>query len=381
MLQTLSKSFQSNPEFIETTTSLLQETFQMLVAATFAILGLWYIVVGLQQPELLGGQFWVVFFTALALLRLVVFLKDRSFLAAVVCWLVGLAGLNLLAVFMFNRPEQLFFFALLPLLAVILGGWPGGVMAEGLVIILLAWLGHSAFTTYLAPFGMLIPVLGAVTGLLGWIASRTMVTLSGWSYYNFNMAREKMDEARQHRGQVYKMLKDLDLAYYRLERANAALVAAWREAENAERSKSEFVTYVSHEMRTPLNLIAGFSEMILTSPESYGGIPLPGAYREDLNKISQNAGHLLELVDDIVDLSRINVGKITLAREPVDLAGLVIETANMVGDYLKLKGLELHLNLPANLPLVPVDRLRIRQVLLNLLVNAARFHRGGVDHY
>lgn len=139
----------------------------------------------------------------------------------------------------------------------------------------------------------------------------------------------------------------------------------------------EFATSISHELRTPLNLIVGFSEMMMTSPESYGATVLPGAYRRDLNSIYNSAQHLLALVDDVIDLARIDAGKIALAREEVDLAVLVREATNMVHDYILAKGLEMEVHIASDMPRLWLDRLRIRQVFLNLLVNAARFTKKG----
>jgi signal transduction histidine kinase/CheY-like chemotaxis protein len=202
--------------------------------------------------------------------------------------------------------------------------------------------------------------------------SRALFNLTEWYIFSFAQAQQKVQEAREHRAHVFRLFKELDQAYYRLNRANTALVAARKSAEEAERFKTEFVTNVSHELRTPLNLIVGFTEMMITSPESYEGVQLPGPYRSDLNAVHNSAQHLLALVNDVLDLARIEVGKLAVAREGVDFAALVDETAAIVRDYISAKGLELRIDVEPGLPTMWLDRLRIRQVLLNLLVNAAR---------
>jgi CheY-like chemotaxis protein/nitrogen-specific signal transduction histidine kinase len=169
----------------------------------------------------------------------------------------------------------------------------------------------------------------------------------------------------------------LDRANHQLDKANAALTAAWRVADEAERFKTEFITNISHEMRTPLNLIIGFSQMMVTSPESYGGKPLPSGYRSDLHTVYRSAQHLLALVDDVIDLTRIDAGKIPLVRYEIELGTLVQETAEIVRKYIAAKGLELRLEVAPGLPTVWADRQRIRQVLLNLLTNGARHTRQG----
>jgi signal transduction histidine kinase/CheY-like chemotaxis protein len=186
-----------------------------------------------------------------------------------------------------------------------------------------------------------------------------------------------MEDAQQHRAQLATMIKDLDQAYYRLERSNAALVAARKVAEDAEHFKTEFITNVSHEIRTPLNLIAGFSDVMLTAPESYDGLALPGPYRSDLISIRRSAQHLLDITEDILNLARIEVGKTMLICEEVALIELVSETTDTVRDLIAAKGVSLNLRIAADLPTLLLDRLRIRQVLLNLLVNAARFTERG----
>jgi signal transduction histidine kinase len=225
--------------------------------------------------------------------------------------------------------------------------------------------------------GAIILSATVVTFVVGWILTRALYNLTEWYFFSFRQAQQKVQEARQHRGQVLQLFKELDQAYYRLNRVNTALVAARKEAEEAERFKTEFVTNVSHELRTPLNLIVGFSEMMMTSPESYDGVQLPGAYRSDINAINHSARHLLALVDDVLDLARIEVGRLAITRDAVDFATFVKETVAFVSDNIAAKGLELRVQVEPQLPTLWIDRLRIRQVLLNMLVNSARHTSAG----
>jgi signal transduction histidine kinase/CheY-like chemotaxis protein len=282
------------------------------------------------------------------------------------------AGLTM-TIYFFRQPELALLFVLLPLLSMVTMRWSIAVGMEALVIGLLWWL----WTTPAAPglgerYPVTVLLASMISLMLGIILMRALFHLTEWYIYSFSQALQKVQEARRHRAQVLQLFKELDQAYYRLDRANAALVAARKSAEEAERFKTEFVTNVSHELRTPLNLIVGFSEMMITSPESYGGVQLPGAYRSDINAVNHSAQHLLALVDDVLDLARIEVGRLALAREPVEIASFIEETVEIVRDYIAAKGLALHIDVEQNLPTLWVDRLRIRQVLLNLLVNAAR---------
>jgi signal transduction histidine kinase/CheY-like chemotaxis protein len=217
-----------------------------------------------------------------------------------------------------------------------------------------------------------------LTVAVAWTLDRNLVIAIEWSLQSYDQALKSTQEARGHRAQLVEALKQLDRAYYRLERASAALETAWKAAETAERSKSEFVTNISHELRTPLNLIVGFSEMIATSPETYGTL-LPTAYRADMFAIYRSAQHLLTLTTDVLDLARVGIGRLALSREPADLAEIIGGACDIVREYVAAKGLQLTVAAEPDLPLFSVDRLRIRQVLLNLLTNAARFtERGGI---
>jgi len=205
-----------------------------------------------------------------------------------------------------------------------------------------------------------------------------MVIAVDWALRAYDQALRNAQDARDHRAKLVRALKQLDEAHYRLERANAALQLAWRAAEAAEQSRAEFVTNISHELRTPLNLIIGFSEMMLTSPESYGE-PLPASYRGDLNAIYRSARHLLALTNDVLDLARVGTGRLVLTREPVAIAQVINDACDIVREYVIAKGLWLRTDIQPELPLLTLDRLRIRQVILNLLTNAARFtEHGGI---
>ncbi|MDA8217232.1 MAG: ATP-binding protein, partial [Dehalococcoidales bacterium] len=210
-----------------------------------------------------------------------------------------------------------------------------------------------------------------------WTLVHRLYLVLQWYADSYVEADRKTQEAREHRAELVEARKQLSEAYRRLERANAALTFAWRVADTAERSKTEFVTNISHELRTPLNLIVGYSEMMMTSPASYGGEVLPLAYRGDLNAIYRGAQHLLALTEDVLDLARFETGHLSLAREPVDLGQVVADATALVREYIESKGLQLQLTVTPDLPTLMLDRLRIRQVMLNLLTNAARFTEHG----
>jgi signal transduction histidine kinase/CheY-like chemotaxis protein len=378
MWQPLRLSVKTSPEFASSVKELSQQTSTKLILSVGIVYLLWHFTATIAWPGGIGWMIWLISPIMLVTSALAWWLVTRRFLLSQVVWLAGLFLTISLSVALFHEPRIAYLYALLPLAGVITLGWPAGVAMEALTLAAL-WTGRHAGLPVVFPSDEALLVLagGGFTTLLGWAASDSLLTVVYWSLSSYEQAREMTDEAQRNRGQLARVLKDLDQAYYRLQRANAALLVAWRTASEAERFKSEFATTISHELRTPLNLVVGFTEMMMTSPESYGNAVLPGAYRRDLNAVYTSAQHLLALVDDVIDLARIDAGRIALAREEVDLAALVREATGMVHDYVSAKGLDLQVHLDDNLPLVYLDRLRVRQVLLNLLVNAARFTKQG----
>jgi signal transduction histidine kinase/CheY-like chemotaxis protein len=378
MWYALRHSSRRDTEAASSTADLLLAASRRLILTTAACYLVVHAVATVTWPQALGWRAWALAAVMGAATGLPLILLSRHPVAALMLWQAGMAAVISLMVALFSEPRAAYLYALLPLVATVTLGGPAGILAELAVAALLAWISTGLMPQALPP-SQTVGILagGALAGLMGWAAEDTLLTVTQWSSASYGEAQQHMEEARMHRGRLAAALKDLDQAYYRLGRANATLVAAWKAAEEAERFKAEFVANISHELRTPLNLVIGFSETMMTAPESYGGVPLPGPYRTDLNAIYHSARHLRALVDDVLDLARIDAGKITLTREEVDLDSLVAEATDIVRNYISAKGLTLRVRLPAGLPPVRIDRLRIRQVLLNLLVNAARFSEQG----
>jgi PAS domain S-box-containing protein len=146
---------------------------------------------------------------------------------------------------------------------------------------------------------------------------------------------------------------------------------AKEEAEQANRAKSEFLSSVSHELRTPLTAILGFIEMLCAHPSLQGG---PPEIEEHLAIIRQNGQFLLALIDDLLDISRIEAGQLRVEREPCSPAQIV---SNVI-ESLRAKAEARHLRIEAEFvgvipPVIATDRLRLQQILVNLLDNAIKF--------
>ena len=219
---------------------------------------------------------------------------------------------------------------------------------------------------------------GASWGILGvaWAALRPVYASAEWSWSRYEQARLQAEQARTAHADLKQALKDLAEAGVQMARLNQLLGAARRAAEEAERAKAEFVANVSHELRTPLNMIIGFSEMMLRNPQAYGRIP--AALKADLAVILRNSQHLSDLIDDVLDLSQIEAGRMALTRERVALSEIIEAACEAIRPLFASKNLYLTTEVPPDL-VVYCDRTRMREVVLNLLSNAGRFtEQGGV---
>ncbi len=158
------------------------------------------------------------------------------------------------------------------------------------------------------------------------------------------------------------------------KRAEEALRAAKEEAEVANRAKTEFLANVTHELRTPLNAVIGLSELMTEA--TFGPLGHP-KYTEYAKDITESGRHLLELIEDILDLSRIEVGKLKLYEEKVDVVKVVRACMMILRPRAEAGRIEIQTLLPEDVPSLMADAGKLKQILLNILSNAIKFTPAG----
>jgi len=231
-----------------------------------------------------------------------------------------------------------------------------GILQSNEVILALAliWL------AFILQYAVYRPVYQAVT----------------WYRSNYNMIQVELEMLRSEREERGKLIEELDHANRQLAALFDKTIVLRQIAEDSEKSKAIFVAKVSHEFRTPLSMIIGLSGLILSDQDIYGS-KLPAELVEDVTIINRNCEHLAKLVNDVLDLTRSEAGQLTINRDWTDIPPEIEEVVSEISPLIEKKRIKLTLDLPTNLPRVYCDRLRIRQVVLNLVGNAALYTERG----
>jgi signal transduction histidine kinase len=197
--------------------------------------------------------------------------------------------------------------------------------------------------------------------LLTTLASQAVIATE-----NARLYEELWQAARQLEARVEERTRELHTANVQLEEARCV-------AEQASSHKSEFLANMSHELRTPLNAILGFSELL--GDERFG--TLNEKQHRYVSNVLSSGRHLLNLINDLLDLSKVEAGKIEIHREELPLREALEEALNLVNWEAAKKGLAMTLALEQNLSSLSADPVRFRQILYNLLSNAVKFTREG----
>ncbi len=234
----------------------------------------------------------------------------------------------------------------------------------------------------ISPLGDAAPVFALVAmwttvGLM-YAIYRPMHRITSWALEHYEQARHLLEESRDRKAELQAARDDLVHINRELTLLNERLQLLRQEADTARKAKALFVAKVSHEFRTPLNMIIGLADLLIETPEIYGE-KLPNSLLDDLKIVQRNCQHLAHLVEDVLSLGQIEAGQLTIHRAWVNLSEDIDTVVAIVRPLVDKKMLYLTVDCDPKVPPVNCDRTRIRQVLLNLVSNAARFtEKGGV---
>ncbi len=385
-----------SPALEESLSDLREETLTLITLFNGVMGILWFFWIGWPGAQHLSfTSAWIG--TALLLISGIgsLLLKQKN-MSLSANWLVwGFLAATVCAVFTFTSPGFIYLLILPILFASVLLSTSNLLLIAVVTSILTLGIGLVRYSTpFSAPpsrpmafiFQLTVQALSGdialpvviilFVTLTAWFSTQNLHTALMGMWSGYERARRNEEEARKHQAELARVLKALDEATYRWKRANYMMTLARDQAEDARRLKQQFAQTISHELRTPLNLIVGFIEVMVESPEYYGGT-LPPTYMRDLSIVYRNARHLQDMVNDVLDLARIEAAQMGLIPEETDIAALVQDVINTAHNLVEARGLALHVDIAPDLPHLWVDPTRIRQVLFNLLNNAARFTEQG----
>ncbi len=219
-----------------------------------------------------------------------------------------------------------------------------------------------------------------LTAAASWLATRDLVSTVQWAMESNRLAERRAERLSASEARVARTLLELEGAYeietrlnLQLQQLNKELELARQAADEANTLKTRFLANMSHELRTPLNAIINFTQFM--GKPRYG--ELSPRQIELQERVLVNSEHLLGLINDILDLSKIEAGRMELQLENFDLQPILNGVMATAVGLTKGKGLTLESDVEDELPPVRGDKVRVRQILLNLLSNAAKFTDAG----
>jgi len=227
-------------------------------------------------------------------------------------------------------------------------------------------MGGVSWDSFISLFS-LFPPLALTCGMaaVSWVSSDHLTTTLQW-------AMDSQARAQERSRELFEKQRELQKAYLMLETANLRLQQAEAAANQANQFKTRFVTSLSHELRTPLSAIINFS--FILAKDHHGAVT--DEQRDYLARIHDAGNLLLEIVNDLLDLAKIESGQMEIFREPLELAPIASSVMNTISGLVSSR-VKLKQDIPADLPQVDGDETRVRQILLNLLSNAAKYTEKG----
>ncbi|MBP7227681.1 MAG: response regulator [Longilinea sp.] len=358
---------------------LLQSNARKVALTTAAIYLVFHILATLGWPQIFSPRIWAASLLMALVTTLTLQLLERNYWLSQFIWLTGLTLVVLVLYGLYGHAEIILLLTVLPLMAEVTIGLAGTLVLEGLLVALALNLWRLPGLPWLpAGYDVLLTLTLLASGALGWGLSDNLMSATDAAFYHYREALRRLEETRAHRAEISVLLREQNKANYQLERLNALLEQARLRAEEARQERDRFALAVSHELRSPLNFIIGFSDLMVNSPETYAPLPdWPPGLHEDVQQIYHSSKHLLGLINDILDMGKMDAQQMTLLREPLDFSTVLTEVREMVAGQVEKKGLALRIEVEDDLPPVWLDRTRIRQVLLNLVSNALRFTEQG----
>lgn len=367
-----------NPEETE---ELLQETSRKIIYTFGGIYIVFHMLATLFWTETFSPSIWgctllfiLAFWGTLSTL-------PRRFVLAQLIWFSSLISMVLIFYELYHRPETLLLLAVFPIMSEVMTGWKGTLLVESAVLLNIFFLPQIPFSIPVEiGYRNALFFISIAASAFGWGLSDNLISATAAANYHYHEAIKRLEEARQHRAEISVLLNEKSKSNYQLNRLNKMLTTARIQAEEARVERDRFAMAVSHELRSPLNFIIGFSDLMVNSPETYAPLRRwPSGLYDDIQEIYRSSSHLLGLINDILDIGKMDAQHMLLFREKTNLSDLVNEVFRMVTSLVEEKGLWLVQEIEPDLPLVFVDRTRIRQVLLNLITNGLRFtEKGGL---
>lgn len=358
---------------------LLQSISRKVMSATIGTYITWHIIATLGWPQYFSPSIYIVTAEMVLTAVFTYLLLQRFYLLGQTVWFTGLIISIMTAYSFYSKPEILLSLAFLPIMAEVMLGIRPALVVEGFICILaIVWTHLPLVLPFPPNIALVIIFATAASTIIGWGISDNLISSIEAASYHYREAVQRLNEAREHRAEISVLLKDVNKANYQLDRLNRMLIFARTQADEAREERDRFAMAVSHELRSPLNFIIGFSDLMVNSPETYAKVTnWPRGLYDDILEIYKSSTHLLSLINDILDMGKMDAQQMTLFKEKIDFAMIFEDVRQMVHSAVESKGLQLKIEIEPDLPLVYVDRTRIRQVLLNLVTNSLRFTRKG----
>lgn len=226
---------------------------------------------------------------------------------------------------------------------------------------------------YLGAHQVFAVALMFISALLAAQVTGELYAVTEWALANYQKERRTSFDLFESKLEVQRSLNRAQALSEKLKETNAELELAHAAAEAAKNFRGQFLANMSHELRTPLNAIIGFSETMLKFPMMYDDVSLPTPYTNDLGQIYSSGRQLLDLINDILDLARVDAGKLEIYMQRVDPKPTIDSVLAIARGLIGKKKIMLLSDIPDPVPSIWADETRFRQVLLNLYSNACKF--------